>query len=193
MKALLCDIGGVLLNVHFENAIAGLSCETGLSTQEIEERIFSSGVKDSHDLGLISSREFHQKCFPYEEIPFESFLKLWPRIFTENLDMIDLLRSSAGQYRLYIASNTDPIHIEFCREQYQWFSMFEGYGLSYQLKALKPSPEFYERLCNEFGIEYGNAVFVDDLKENVETAARLGMKAHLFSNVSEFEKFIMSK
>ncbi|MEN8262473.1 MAG: HAD family phosphatase [Nitrospirota bacterium] len=190
MKSILCDIGGVLLRVDFDRAFERLERESGISEEELRERIFSADIKDKHDLGDISSLEFYRHIIQGNEIPFEQFQEIWADIFTENSDMVEYIRLCAGSYRLYIASNTDAVHYEYFNNKYQWFSYFDGFGLSFRLNRLKPSPEFYIKLCREFEIDFKDAVFVDDLSENVDAARKLGIKAHLFVDAAGFKRFL---
>lgn len=190
MKIILCDIGGVLLNVNFDRSLQRVSSATGIAPDLLMDRIFSSGLKDNHDLGLISSQEFYEEIIPDNKLSFKEFKVAWSDIFTENQEMVDFIKSCSGKHRLYIASNTDPIHFEFFTKNYAWFSLFDGYGLSFKMNALKPSPDFHINLCREFGIDYGNAYFVDDLPENIDAANRLGIKSHLFNRVNECKEFI---
>jgi len=190
MKSLLCDIGGVLLKVDFSVAMKALGRASGLAEQEIRNRIFLSGIKDKHDSGLISPRDFYQLIMTHEEVPFPVFTTIWNGIFRENIEMVGYLKTLAGKYRLFIASNTDPIHYDGFITRYPWFSLFEGLGLSFRLKSMKPSPEFYLKLCREFGIDISDALFVDDLKENVDAADRLGIRSHLFAGLDDFKRFM---
>ena len=190
MKAILCDLGGVLLAVNFGLAMGRLSNESGLSKQELETRIFSSGIKGKHDLGLISSLDFYKQIITREEISFSYFQSIWSEIFTENQELINYLSLFTKSCRLYIASNTDPLHYAFLSHNYPWFSMFNGFGLSFRLKIAKPSPEFYSKLCPEFGINYQDALFIDDLKDNVEAAEGLGIKSHLFTDLAGLKLFM---
>ena len=100
MKTILCDIGGVLLNVDFQKSMNRVCRKTGLSPEEINARIFSSGAKDDHDSGRLAPYDFYRQVFPDEDIPFEYFREVWSDIFTENREMIDFLRSAKGKYRL---------------------------------------------------------------------------------------------
>jgi putative hydrolase of the HAD superfamily len=190
MKTILCDVGGVLLHVDFDRAFVRLEKESGIPEQKLRERVFSTDIKDKHDMGAISSSEFYRHIIPGNEIPFERFQEIWADIFTENSDMVECIRSCAGSFRLYIASNTDAVHYDYFCNKYTWFSVFDGFGLSFRLNRLKPSPEFYSELCREFDIDLRDAVFVDDLSENVDAANRLGIKAHLFVNTTVFRRFL---
>ncbi len=190
MKTILCDIGGVLLEVDFDRAITRISSESGFSSKELHERIFASGMKERHDKGDISPYELYKHIIPGDEITFERFEHLWGDIFSEKRDMVDYIISCAKSHRLFIASNTDPIHYNFFQKNYHWFSLFNGYGLSFRLKSIKPSTDFYARLCREFDIKYHDALFVDDLSENIEAANSLGIKSHLFKGMDGFKEFV---
>jgi 2-haloacid dehalogenase len=54
----------------------------------------------------------------------------------------------------------------------QWF---RGVIVSGQVKAIKPDRQIYEVLLTQFDIDPHRAVFVDDVKANVEAAAALGI------------------
>lgn len=190
MKSLLCDIGGVLLKVDFSSAMKALSLASGLGEEEIKSRVFLSGIKDKHDSGLISPHDFYKRIMRDEEVPFPVFRTIWNGIFSENRETVEYVKTLAGSYRLFIASNTDPIHYDCFISRYPWFSLFQGLGLSFRLQSMKPSPEFFVKLCREFGIDFRDALFVDDLRENVDTANRLGIKSHLFSGLDDFKKFM---
>ncbi len=55
---------------------------------------------------------------------------------------------------------------------------------------MKPSPQFYIKLCREFDINYEEAIFVDDVYENVNAANSLGIRSHLFVDVDGFKRFL---
>jgi putative hydrolase of the HAD superfamily len=52
--------------------------------------------------------------------------------------------------------------------------------LSFEVGAVKPEPEIYERCLADLGVEAAEAFFVDDRLENVEAARALGMEALVF-------------
>lgn len=193
MKVILCDLGGVLVNVDFSLAIERLSSESGLDKRELKDRIFSSGIKEKHDLGLMSSFNFYKQIITNEEISFSYFQIIWNTILTENREAVHYLSSYVKSCRLYIASNTDPIHYAFLYNNYPWVSMFVGFGLSFRLKRAKPSLEFYSKLFREFGINYQDALFIDDSNDNVEAAHRLGIKSHLFIDLMNLKQFMKNE
>ncbi len=190
MKALLCDVGGVLLDVDFQRAINRLSSTLGISGEAVHRRVFSSGIKDRHDAGLVSSFEFYKHIVPDDEISYEHFEAMWSDVFSEKKDVIEHIRFCSKFCRLYIASNTDPIHFSYFVDRYPAFSLFDGFGLSFNLKKTKPDPDFFVTMCREFYIDYHDALVVDDLQQNVEAAQELGIRSHLFVNTDGLKAFM---
>ncbi len=190
MATILCDIGGVLIDVDYRPALEGLSKECGLSEEAIYERMFGSGLKERHDEGKISSYEFYSAIVPEERISFGRFEDLWSGIFSEKKDVIDFIGSLGKRCRLFTASNIDSIHFDFCYKNYKWLSVFDGLGLSYRIGYTKPSRGFFEKLCEEFGIEAGGAVLIDDTEENIKGAEDFGIKGHLFRGLAGLKGFL---
>lgn len=190
MEIILCDIGGVLLDVDFDRAINRLSRECCITTKELADRIFKSGLKDEHDAGEISSHEFYRQVIPNDSISFSHFQTVWNDIFTEKLEVVSCITSYHNRLRLCIVSNTDAIHWSFFRKTYKWFSLFDDFGISYQLGCIKPHPEFFVKLQKKLNIGYNASVFIDDSADNVETAKQLGIKAYVFDDIRNLKQFL---
>jgi len=190
VKNILCDLGGVLLEVDFDRAINKLSRECRINKQELFIRIFKTGLKNKHDLGEIEPLAFYNKIVPSQSISFSRFKYIWSDIFTEKIEVIKYIISLQKYHSLFIASNTDPIHYEHFRNTYPWLNSFNGLGLSYNLGIVKPSKKFFVKLCRKFNIDYKNAIFIDDLNANVKSANALGINSHLFKCTAHLKQFI---
>jgi putative hydrolase of the HAD superfamily len=190
MKTLLTDLGGVLLNVDFSPALKKLSSIAGLNEKEIER--FSADLKDEYDAGNLTPLELYEIIFPEKQISFSEFESIWCNIFTEKKEVIDYIISLKKSWRLVLASNTDPLHYAFVKKNFPWFSSIDHTGLSFRLKAVKPSQDFFIRLCKKLNVQYQDVMFIDDLKENVEAAQNLGIRAHMFHNIEDLKSFISS-
>jgi putative hydrolase of the HAD superfamily len=189
-RVILIDLGGVLIHVDFYAALSTLASDLKRSKEDLTEIIFSSGLKDLHDSGKISSRQFHAEICPGGEIEFERFKSIWSSIFTENVEVINYMMKLKEKYHICLASNTDPIHFEWCSNRYKWFSSIDRRGVSFRLKALKPDSNFLSRLCSLLNLDFEEAIFIDDSSENVNTASALGIKAHVFQGLQELMSFI---
>ena len=71
--------------------------------------------------------------------------------------------------------------------------LFDGGVVSYKEKLLKPEAEIYNTLVNGYGLIKEEIVFIDDTKENVDEAIRLGINGTFLENsqclIKELRKF----
>ena len=70
------------------------------------------------------------------------------------------------------------------------FDRFRDVVVSGDEKLVKPDPAIYRLALARFGIEAGEAVFVDDNPANVDAANALGIHAHLFRDAPTFRTFL---
>jgi putative hydrolase of the HAD superfamily len=63
--------------------------------------------------------------------------------------------------------------------------LFDAQVISGDVGLHKPQPEIYRLACERLGVEPGDAVFVDDLRENVSGAEAVGMTGLLHRDSAE--------
>ena len=69
-------------------------------------------------------------------------------------------------------------------------SVFDEMGLSYKLGFTKPARGFFKKLCEQFGIEAGEAVLIDDTEENIQGSEDFGIRGHLFRGTAGLKEFL---
>ena len=83
---------------------------------------------------------------------------------------------------MYALSNW-PEHIYQQRgDKLDLLELMDGYFLSFQEHLIKPDEKAFLRLMEKYGIEPGEAVFLDDTRANVLAAERLGIHGILFTS-----------
>ena len=86
------------------------------------------------------------------------------------------------RYRLFLLSNTNELHIEHVGQKMgnkdfeRFKNCFEGFYISHEINLRKPDLEIFEYVLKKNGLEAKETFFVDDTRENVDAAARLGIK-----------------
>ncbi|MDQ7784909.1 MAG: HAD family phosphatase, partial [Desulfomonilaceae bacterium] len=110
----------------------------------------------------------------------QEFRWIWCDIFWEDREIISLGRDLSSHYRTWLASNTSRAHYQWIVENFPDVVFYKKAALSFELGVMKPSREYYRKALNLFGIEPGSAVFIDDLKENVDAAIEFGMMGIVF-------------
>ncbi|MEM7486975.1 MAG: HAD family phosphatase [Bacteroidota bacterium] len=98
----------------------------------------------------------------------------------KRLEFIEAL-AKENRYRLFLLSNTNDIHIEYVKQQMgmerfnRFKESFEVFYLSYEMGMRKPDTEIFEFVLEENKLVAGETFFVDDTKENTDTAASIGI------------------
>ena len=64
--------------------------------------------------------------------------------------------------------------------------------VSAEEKLVKPDPAIFRRLCDKFGLQMDECVFVDDLQKNVDGAVACGMQGYCFAdrNVDRLKEWL---
>ena len=90
-----------------------------------------------------------------------------------------LLECLGKRYRLFLLSNTDPIHIDRLRRRMDldaFEQLFERVYYSQDTGLRKPERALFERVLRANGLEAARTLFVDDTLENVEGARAAGLQ-----------------
>jgi len=173
------DIGNVLLKFDAREAAGKIARQLRLAPKSLLRRLATSKLVDSVERGLISPRElyahFHSRL-GYQG-SFAQFKSLWCEHFKFNRRSASLLKALARRYRVYLLSNTNRLHYEHIRRRYAFPRQAHGAVLSHELGLRKPEPAIFRAALKIAKARPSQAVFIDDLKANVEAARRLGIYA----------------
>ena len=91
-------------------------------------------------------------------------------------------------YRVYYLSNFSHKAYTDCQEALDFLPYMDGGILSYREKIVKPEAEIYLRLLSRYGLKAEECVFLDDTRENVEAAEKLGFKGIRFETSKQAER-----
>jgi FMN phosphatase YigB (HAD superfamily) len=86
---------------------------------------------------------------------------------------------------LYCLSNCSAQVFATLSERYPFFAGFRGVVISGVSHVAKPEREAFLYLLDQYGLEAGQTVLVDDRADNVEAARGIGMKTVLFTTLAE--------
>ena len=179
IKAVIFDLGNVLVNYDIEKAARRFSSASGLSTQEIWKRFFLSKFEQAYTRGKISTREFHRiACKTLGvSIPIATFRHYWNDIFFENPGMDKLLARIKKHYPLYLISNTNALHFTHIKKNFKLLRHFARKFPSHEVGARKPDLKIYRRVLKKVGLRPEETVFIDDMKSFIAGARKTGMHA----------------
>ena len=161
------------------------------AAEEIPKRIGSTDLVRRFESGQIRPAEFVQELCGILNLKMEydHFCEIWSSIFLpETLIPESLLAGIRRRYRLLLLSNTNAIHFQMIRDNYPLMRHFDGYVLSYEVGAMKPSPRIYEEAIALAGCEAAECFFTDDIAEYVAGAKAAGMDAVQFESAAQIER-----
>src|SRR3990167_9066469 len=120
VRAVLFDLGKVILRFDFGPAFRKLARSSGRRPGEIAAFFTRSGLEVLYDGGRITSREFYRRVKRGigHGLTYAEFCRAWNEIFTPNAGIVRLIRRLKGRTRLVLVSNTNPMHYRYIRAQY---------------------------------------------------------------------------
>jgi len=194
--ALLFDLGNTVVPFDFRRGYARLEQLCPLAATEIPRRLGRTDLVHRFETGRIEPREFVARlCAELDmKMTYGDFCELWSSIFLPGALIPDsLLAALARRYRMVLVSNTNPIHFEMVRANYPEVERFHDFVLSYEVGALKPSPEIYRAAIARAGCAAAECFFVDDLAVCVEGALREGIDAVRFESLEQLERDLRAR
>jgi putative hydrolase of the HAD superfamily len=189
IEGVLFDIGGVLLGFDHMKSCRALAVLSGLEPKEVYKRLFASGLETEFDLGMpselfykkaLKALEASPKTLSQETLPYDRFFEIWGAIFTERVEMRELVAELRGSIRLFILSNTNKAHYSYIEEHFSWFKGFECF-LSFELGLRKPDPAIFKAVIDGMGLSPSSILYIDDIEGHVTAAKEAGLEAMLFT------------
>jgi len=194
--AIICDLGNVLIDFDHRIAVKRILCCTPKKEEDVYNLFFDSGLTEAYEEGKIDTDEFYRRVKEFLELDMEDdeFFPVWNDIFFEtglNLKMHDFLRKIKSKYKLIMVSNLNVTHFEFLKERMNGiFSEFDRLVLSCEVGFRKPAPEIYKVALGFAKTKPSRTFYIDDRKDLVEAAAKLGIKGIVFDGNGAFEKVV---
>ncbi len=110
--------------------------------------------------------------------------EVWDLAVTPNKPYLEFLEQWKKEgRRLYLLSNINLVAWDYYRPL-PVFQLFDGLFLSYRMRLAKPDQRIFRVCLEKTGVDPARVLFVDDLKENVASAAKLGMATWLYRKES---------
>lgn len=186
IKNIIFDLGGVILNLDNQRTTDAF---VALGLKNIKEYFghghAASFFKD-YEVGRISDRQFIDAIRETTGLnaPDQVIVDSWNALLLDfPPERIQLLEQLRKNYRIFLFSNTNALHLSALRDIYtRTFGSgaledhFEKTYYSHLLGMRKPDRASYEYILQENGLNGPETLFVDDAIINVEGAEQAGLK-----------------
>ncbi|MFP9116084.1 HAD family hydrolase [Flavobacterium sp. RHBU_3] len=179
VQAIIFDLGDVFLNKNPEaqrRALAALGLTDWDSELQKLERRFEVGAM---------SREYFIKTLQQRtnNASESEIADAWNASIGDfPLKRLEFLQKLSENYRLFLLSNTDSIHIEKFEHDTgssfygDFYQCFEKVYYSHETGVRKPDAEAFNMLIKNHNLHPKRTLMVDDKKANTDVAEALGMK-----------------
>lgn len=190
VKAILFDLGRVLVNVDFDMGYSRMAALSGLSVEEVRDRLQDSRLAYAFESGLMPSDEFASRVSELMGVTpsFEEFGDIWYSVFHEGpIIPAAFIAELHDRYRMVLLSNTNALHYEMLEERLPVLKHFDAYTLSYKLGSQKPSSAIYRDAVVKAGCAPGECFYTDDIQEYIDGARAAGIQAVQFRGFNQLK------
>ena len=189
-RAIIFDIGRVLIRVDIHRAMTGLASDLRLTPQEVWSAIENDPRWPDWQEGRISPEDWHLHLSKRlgGSLTFEQFTQAWnSALAPEPIQPEHFLEKLSKKYRLALLSNTDAIHMSDAEARFSFFRYFPIRIYSFRVGASKPDPLIYAEALRACKVHAHEAIYIDDVQAYAEAAQRLGMAGLIFRSHEELQ------
>ncbi len=177
INTIIFDFGDIFINLEKEKSIEAFK-KLGLNGPN-DELIAQNDLFEKGEITEIQFLETFKKYI--SNVSLEDIRVAWNSIIGDfPLYRLEFLQMLSQRYRLFLLTNTDEIHISKFEHKVgisfytDFYNCFEKVFYSYEMHKRKPDPAIFNTIINKFDLSPKRTLFVDDKKENTDTAASLG-------------------
>jgi len=192
LKNLIFDLGDVIIPIDLTAPLRNFAMLANLPEEDVKAIWKEHDIWNRYETGLIDDESFrahvrnvlHDRTDAPESWADEVIDTAWNSVLLDlPVKRVERVRELGSRYRLFLLSNTNPVHIRqvnrMLTELHQptLEELFERVFYSYDVKMMKPSPDIYQHVLTEAGLVAGETAFFDDNAANIRAAAALGIQA----------------
>ena len=185
IRNIIFDLGGVILDIDIPKAKDAFR-ELGIT--EIDKLFglgHASSIFKQQEVGKISDDDFIAELnkMSSETLDKEKVFRAWNSLliaFPE--ERIRLLRKLKKDYRLFLFSNTNSIHVKAFEKMFQdqfnesFSALFDKIYYSHVIGLRKPDAESFQFILKDSNLKAEETLFIDDAFNNIEGARAVGLK-----------------
>ncbi|QJW89427.1 HAD family phosphatase [Spirosoma taeanense] len=187
IKNLIFDLGDVIIPIDLTAPIRNFAMLANLPEEEVQAIWKQHQFINHYETGLIDDVAFRghvRQLLRNDNWADEVIDTAWNTVLLDlPVERIERLGELKSNYRLFLLSNTSPIHIRRVNQVLMGLnlptleSLFDRVFYSYEVRLAKPSPEIYQHVLSSEGLVAEETAFFDDNAANIRAASELGIQA----------------
>jgi putative hydrolase of the HAD superfamily len=182
------DLGGVIVrwnaDAFLESVFECTDTRESLRRGLLEHQDWIELDRGTLDSGDAVERTVARTGVPVADV--ERLLAAVPPFLVPYRAAVELVTEvrEAG-HRLFVLSNMHHASADYLERSHDFWSLFDGAVYSCRIGHVKPEPEIYQHLLSTYELEPAQTVFIDDLRENLESASRFGIRTVHYRDVDQ--------
>ncbi len=201
IRAVIFDLGGVILRTEDQSARRTWEARLGLQAGELERAVFGCDASELAAVGKATDQDVWNsvaKRFGFNNGEAEQFRHDFFAGDEIDTTLVNFLRDLRPKYKTGILSNAWPDLRKIIIEPHRLSQVVDTVVISAEEGMVKPDARIYHIAAERLGVSPGEAIFVDDMAENIVGAQRAGMPGvqfnlKVFENSSRFIEHLQTK
>jgi glucose-1-phosphatase len=198
IKAIVLDIGGVLLRTEDRSGRQALEKEFNLPVGGADKLVFNAKPSLESTLGKVTPDKIWENVAEELSLTPQS-VEEFKRAFWQgdqiDQEMLSYIISLKGAYKTALLSNA---WLNTRQELIKRYQIIEGQTvdhilISSELGIAKPDQRIYHILADTLQSDFCQILFVDDFIENIKAAKSLGIQTILYQSGMDLITTIQSK
>jgi HAD superfamily hydrolase (TIGR01509 family) len=188
LEALICDVGGVLVQTHDRTPRSRWAARLGISVESLESLVFEGDSGRQAQLGRKSAREHWAWLGTHFQLSARELAQFFDDFFSGdrlNQELLAFLHAQRRRgIRLVLLSNYFDDARKLWETRYGLPAAVDRLVVSSEIGVMKPEPAIYRACLDALDLAPAAALFLDDNEANVDGARRVGMHAVLFTTTA---------
>ncbi len=200
IKAVIFDLGGVLVRTEDQAPRHALAEHLGIPRGQMYFLVFDSPSAQQASRGELTVSQHWEavrQALGLPEAEIDRFSQEFWAGDRLDAELVAYIRSLRPRYRTALLSNAWDDLRGYLTGRWGIADAFNELVISAEVGVTKPDPRIYHLALERLGVQPGEAVFVDDFKENIEAARALGIHTVHFQSrpqaLAELEGILNSK
>ncbi|HEY4723290.1 MAG TPA: HAD family phosphatase [Anaerolineae bacterium] len=184
IRAIIFDVGGVFARTENVNGRRKWEQRLGLAEDTLAMTVWTSEISRQGEIGQATLEEIWRGIGQLFELNAAEVKELQADFWsggTWDDGLTEFVRSLKPRYKTGVISNAWPEAREFV-ESHTGSATFDAILFSAEEGVAKPNRVIFERALARLGVAPDEAIFINDVAENIEAACTIGLHGIQFDN-----------
>jgi glucose-1-phosphatase len=186
VKNLIFDLGGVILDLSVDHTLQSFAKLSNLPAEKVKKIFIETPEFEQYEKGLLNDQQFRKfVCDIYNIQASDTDIDASWNAMLRGIPLVklQLLQKLKENYRVFLLSNTNGIHLHFINEvilkDLTGNTVLDDYFhkayYSHRMLKRKPEPEIFHEVLDENSLKAEETLFLDDNALNIEGAKAVGI------------------